>query len=98
MAAVYNLPVGYAEQKASIAAIAGCAFGWRAIARELVGKIPLGGGLLPKAAIAYAGTWVVGTGIHKLYSTGAGHTHSEKREAWSNAMVRGRGIAAELHS
>jgi uncharacterized protein (DUF697 family) len=96
MAAVYDRPVGYSEQKTSIAAIAGGAFGWRAIARELVGKIPLGGGLIPKAAIAYAGTWVVGTGLNKLYSTGVGHTHSEKREAWSHAMTRGRDIAAEL--
>lgn len=96
MAAVYDRPIGYSEQKTSIAAIAGGAFGWRAIARELVGKIPLGGGLIPKAAIAYAGTWVVGTGLSKLYSTGVGHTHSEKREAWSHAMTKGRDIAAEL--
>lgn len=96
MAAVYDRPVGYSEQKTSIAAIAGGAFGWRAIARELVGKIPLGGGLIPKAAIAYAGTWVVGTGLNKLYSTGVGHTHSEKREAWAHAMTKGRDIAAEL--
>jgi uncharacterized protein (DUF697 family) len=96
MAAVYDRPIGYSEQKTSIAAIAGGAFGWRAIARELVGKIPLGGGLIPKAAIAYAGTWVVGTGLSKLYSTGVGHTHSEKRAEWSHAMTRGRDIAAEL--
>ena len=84
------------EQKTSIAAIAGGAFGWRAIARELVGKIPLGGGLIPKAAIAYAGTWVVGTGLNKLYSTGVGHTHSEKRQEWSHAMTRGRDIAGAM--
>ena len=96
MAAVYDRPIGYSEQKTSIAAIAGGAFGWRAIARELVGKIPLGGGLIPKAAIAYAGTWVVGAGLNKLYSTGVGHTHSEKREAWSHAMTRGRDIAGDL--
>jgi len=96
MAAVDDRPVGYAEQKTSIAAIAGGAFGWRAIARELVGKIPLGGGLIPKAAIAYAGTWVVGTGLDKVYRTGVGHTQSEKREAWTHAMARGREVAAEL--
>jgi uncharacterized protein (DUF697 family) len=96
MAAIYDRPVGYVEQKTSIAAIAGGAFGWRAIARELVGKIPMGGGLIPKATIAYAGTWVVGTGLNKLYSTGVGHSRSEKREAWSHAMTRGRNIAAEL--
>jgi uncharacterized protein (DUF697 family) len=98
MAAVYDRPIGYAEQKASIAAIAAGAFGWRAIARELVGKIPLGGGLIPKAAIAYAGTWVVGTGLDKTYRTGVGYTRNEMREAWTHAMTRGREIAAELRS
>ena len=96
MAAIYDRPVGYSEQKGSIAAIAGGAFGWRAIARELVGKIPLGGGLIPKAAIAYAGTWVVGTGLDRLYRTGAGWTRNEKREAWKSALARGRQIAAGL--
>lgn len=98
LAAVYARPVGYAEQKASIAAIAGGAFGWRAIARELVGKIPLGGGLIPKSAIAYAGTWVVGTGLDKLYRTGVGLSRSEKREAWKGAMAKGREVADELQN
>ena len=98
MAAIYDRPVGYSEQKASIAAIAGGAFGWRAIARELVGKIPLGGGLIPKAAIAYAGTWVVGTGLDKLYSTGIGLSHFEKRDAWTRAITKGREVAAELRN
>ena len=98
MAAVYDRPIGYSEQKTSIAAIAGGAFGWRAIARELVGKIPLGGGLIPKSAIAFAGTWVVGTGLDKLYRTGVGHSRSEKREAWSNAITRGRDVASDFRS
>ena len=98
MAAIYDRPVGYGEQKMSIAAIAAGAFGWRAVARELVGKIPLGGGLIPKAAIAYAGTWVVGTGLDKLYRTGAGLSGNEKREAWAGAMARGRVVARELQS
>jgi uncharacterized protein (DUF697 family) len=96
MAAIYDRPVGYSEQKMSIAAIAGGAFGWRAIARELVSKIPLGGGLIPKAAIAYAGTWVVGTGLERVYRTGVGLSRLEKREAWANAITKGREVAGEL--
>ena len=98
MAAVYDRPIGYSEQKTSIAAIAGGAFGWRAIARELVSKIPLGGGLIPKAAIAYAGTWVVGTGLDKLYRTGIGLSRHEKRDAWAGAITKGREVAAEMRS
>ena len=96
MAAIYDRPVGYSEQKASIAAIAAGAFGWRAIARELVSKVPLGGGLIPKAAIAYAGTWVIGTGLDKLYRTGIGFSKGEKRAAWAGAITKGREVAGEL--
>jgi hypothetical protein len=96
LAAVYDRPVGYAEQKASIAAIAAGAFGWRAIARELVGKIPLGGGLIPKAAVAYAGTWVVGHGLERLYRTGVGLSRREKRESWKRAIEEGREVASGL--
>jgi len=98
MAAIYDQPVGYSEQKMSIGAIAAGAFGWRAIARELVGKIPLGGGLIPKAAIAYAGTWVVGTGLDKLYRTGVGHSRHERREAWAHALTKGKEVAGEFHN
>jgi hypothetical protein len=52
--------------------------------------------LIPKAAIAYAGTWVVGTGLDRLYRTGIGLSPNEKRDAWSLAMTRGRDVAAEL--
>ena len=45
------------SKSCQIATIVGSAFGWRTLARELVGKIPLGGGLIPKGAIAYAGTY-----------------------------------------
>jgi uncharacterized protein (DUF697 family) len=41
--------------------IVGGGFGWRALARELSGFIPVGG-ILIKSAIAYAGTVVVGEG------------------------------------
>ena len=58
LAAASDHAVGYREQKAEVASIiAGC-FGWRALARELAGKIPFGGGMIPKGAIAFAGTYV----------------------------------------
>ena len=72
MAGAHGQTVGYTEQKAQIAVIAAGAFGWRALARELVGKIPLGGGLIPKAAVAFAGTYVVGLGLEKVNRTGIG--------------------------
>lgn len=96
MAAVHDNTIGYSEQKAQIAVIAAGAFGWRALARELVGKIPLGGGLIPKAAVAFAGTYVVGLGLEKVNRTGAGLSRREKRDAYADAFVKGKEVAKQL--
>lgn len=96
MAAAHNRVTGYREQKLEIAAIAGGAFGWRALARELVGKIPLGGGLIPKAAVAFAGTYVVGLGLEKINRNGEGLSKWEKREAYAAALEKGREVARSL--
>jgi hypothetical protein len=96
LAAAHGREPGYAEQKVELLTIAGGAFGWRAIARELAGKIPLGGGLIPKAAIAFAGTWVVGLGLDKFYRTGSGLTRREKKAAWQRALDEGKDIASEM--
>jgi hypothetical protein len=96
MAAMHNRPVGYMEQKAEIAAIVAGAFGWRALARELIGKIPLGGGLIPKAAVAFAGTYVVGLGLEKVNRTGRGLSRGEKQDAYADAFARGREIVRDL--
>jgi len=96
IAAASGKPVGYAEQKLELASIAAGAFGWRAIARELIGKIPLGGGLIPKAAVAFAGTYVVGLGLERLHRTGAAMNRNETREAYKMALEKGKGIARSL--
>jgi hypothetical protein len=96
LAAVYGRPVGYTEQKIELAGIIGGAFGWRAIARELVGKIPMGGGLIPKAAVAFAGTYVVGLSLDKINRTGSGLTRKERRDAYADAFAKGKEAVREL--
>lgn len=96
IAAASDQDVGYSEQKAQIASIVGGAFGWRALARELVGKIPFGGGLAPKAAISYAGTYVVGIGLERFYRIGYGLTRSERKAAYEEAFARGKAIVSTL--
>lgn len=88
--------IGYREQRGEIASIAAGAFGWRALARELVGKVPFGGGLIPKAAIAWAGTFVVGTSLERLYRLGYGFTRAERKLAYEDAYDQGRQIAKML--
>ena len=83
LAAANDRDIGYHEQRGEIASIILGAFGWRALARELVGKIPWGGGLVPKAAIAYAGTRVVGMSLERYYRLGKAYTRAERRLAYA---------------
>ena len=98
MAGACGDPVGYREQKAQIGLIIGGAFGWRAIARELAGKIPLGGGLIPKGAIAYAGTYAVGASLKRYHLHGIKLSLSERRETYQAALERGRKVVGGLIS
>ena len=96
LAAASDRPVGYREQRSEIASIMAGAFGWRALARELVAKIPFGGGLIPKAAIAWAGTFVAGLSLERLYRLGYGFTRAERRTAYEDAFENGKQIAGML--
>lgn len=96
IAAASDHGVGFREQGPQIAGIAGGAFGWRALARELVGKVPFGGGLVPKAAIAYAGTYTAGAGLERFYRIGYGLTRSERREYYERALDKGRTVVASI--
>jgi hypothetical protein len=96
LAAASDRKIGYREQRGEIASIAAGAFGWRALARELVGKVPFGGGLIPKAAIAWAGTFVVGMSLERLYRLGYGFTRAERKLMYEDAYDQGRQIAKML--
>jgi hypothetical protein len=96
LAAASDRTVGYREQKSEIATIVAGAFGWRALARELIAKVPFGGGLIPKAAIAYAGTFAVGKSLERLFRLGYGFTRIERRAVYEEAFEHGREIAGML--
>ncbi len=96
LAALSDRVPGYREQRSEIASIIAGAFGWRALARELVGKIPFGGGLIPKAGIAWAGTFAVGLSLERLYRLGYGFSRAERRAVYEEAYDHGRQIAGML--
>jgi hypothetical protein len=95
-AAACGRPVGFAPQRAEIIGIAAGAFGWRAIARELAGKIPFGGGLIPKGAIAYAVTYAIGKGLERLYQAGSPYSKAERREIYRQAYERGASVSETI--
>jgi uncharacterized protein (DUF697 family) len=88
--------VGFQEQRSQIASIIAAAFGWRAIARQAIGKIPMGGGVIPKAAVAYAGTWVVGKSFERFYRMGYSFTGSERKRAFKEAFERGKQVLSTM--
>ncbi len=96
LAAASNRDIGYREQKGEVVSILLSAFGWRALARELVGHIPFGGGLIPKAAIAYAGTRVAGMSLERYYREGKGFSSQEQRIAYERALEKGKAIAQSM--
>jgi hypothetical protein len=96
IAAASDREVGYLEQKSEIATVIGSAFGWRAFARQLVGKIPFGGGLIGKAAIAYAGTKVLGLSLDQFYSIGFTYTRAERDEIYTAAFRQGKRVAIRI--
>ncbi|MEZ5352524.1 MAG: hypothetical protein R2762_07790 [Bryobacteraceae bacterium] len=96
LAAASDRPVGYREQKKEVGSIIAGAFGWRALARTLVGKVPFGGGILPKAGIAFAATYVEGISLERYYRLGYGLTREERKLAYGEALARGREVAGEI--
>jgi hypothetical protein len=96
VAAACGREIGASEQKAELISIAAGAFGWRAIARELAGKIPFGGGLVAKGAIAYAGTYVIGKGLAHFNRAGRRPSRAERKAMYRDAMQKGRQVAEGL--
>src|SRR6266478_1359098 len=96
LAAVSDRPLGYREQRSEIASIVAGSFGWRALARELIGKVPFWGGLIPKAGIAWAGTFAVGLSLERLYRLGYGFTRAERRAVYEDAYDHGKQVSRML--
>jgi len=88
LGAIYGAEVGYGSQWREISSIVGAGFGWRALARELVSKIPFGGGLIPKGAIAYAGTMAVGEGLIFYFTTGRKMTAAEASQSFKDGYSK----------
>ena len=96
LAAASDRAVGFSEQRSEIGSIVAGAWGWRALARELAGKVPFGGGLIPKAAIAYAGTYMVGLSLERVYRVGYGLSREERQQAYAAALAKGKQVATGL--
>jgi uncharacterized protein (DUF697 family) len=75
--------------------VIGSGFLWRQIARQLIGLVP-GWGIVPKVAVAYSGTYVVGNAFLGWYLTGRKLTPQQMRDLYVQAFMRGKEYARKL--
>jgi hypothetical protein len=97
IAAACGKQVGLGKQKGAVLTIAAGAFGWRALARELVSHIPLGGGLIPKGAIAYAGTYLAGKGLEFVHVHDGEPNAAQREQLYQEGLEHGRSFAKTMH-
>ena len=68
---------------------------FRQVARGLIGLIPVWG-IVPKVAVAYAGTQVIGTAASLWATQGKTVSATEVHELYAGALTRGRNVAEQL--
>ncbi len=83
------------ELMKEILSVVGGGFLFRQVARELVGLVPVWG-IVPKIAVSYAGTWVIGQTVHLWAAEGETATLKEMRRYYAEALERGRKLAGEI--
>ena len=86
-----RLALGYStnwqDYIAEFGGVLGGGFVWRQIARSLIGLIPVWG-IVPKTAIAYAGTFVVGNVVLQWYLTGKQVSRKQMQQLYAQAHER----------
>ncbi len=69
MAAIHGRPIDFFDRIGELWPIIGSAFGWRTLAREITGLVPVAGWAL-KSSLAYTGTFTVGEAARLYYEHG----------------------------
>ncbi|MEA3441176.1 MAG: hypothetical protein U9R58_12935 [Chloroflexota bacterium] len=92
-----GLSTRWQDYVAEFGGVLGGGFMWRQIARSLVGLIPLYG-IIPKVAISYAGTYVVGNAVLRWYLNGKHLSKHEMKVLFNEALERGKHNARRLVS
>lgn len=77
--------------------VIGSGFIWRQIARTLIGLIPAWG-IIPKVAVAYAGTYVVGNAVLQWYLTGRHLSRAQMQALYYQALAAGKKMAQKIRS
>ncbi|MEF3273220.1 MAG: hypothetical protein K6356_02300 [Chloroflexus sp.] len=91
----YGAPPDLRERLRELFPVIGGAFIWRQLARTLVGMIPIWG-IVPKVAIAYAGTYTTGMVAWRWFAEGELIDQARLQELGREALELGKARANEL--
>jgi uncharacterized protein (DUF697 family) len=95
LALAYGAAPDFQARIREVLPVVGGAFLWRQAARSLIGLIPVWG-LLPKVAVAYAGTYTTGVAAWRWYESGDLVSTDQLKRISREAIQIGRKRAAEL--
>ena len=94
LALACGAPPEFQKRMLEITPVIGGAVVWRQIAGALVGLVP-GYGIVPKTAVAFGGTYVVGLAATRWYETGL-LTEAERKRIVAEATVKARDAATVM--
>ncbi|HYI24808.1 MAG TPA: hypothetical protein VD767_05290 [Thermomicrobiales bacterium] len=67
--------------------VVGAGFLWRSVAREAASFIPFAAGTIPKAVIAFAGTYTIGRAVDYYYRFGKKSSSDQMKLLWEEALA-----------
>lgn len=95
LALAYGAPPDFQSRIKEVLPVVGGAYLWRQVARSLIGLIPVWG-LVPKVAVAYAGTYSTGVAAWRWYANGELVNSDQFKQISQEAMNIGKARAREL--
>lgn len=97
LALAHGAPPDFQGVMREALSVVGMAYIWRQVARTLVGLVPVVG-LVPKVAVAYAGTYTVGVAAWRWFATGELVSRQEMQAISQDSLRRGREVFARLQA
>lgn len=91
----HGAPPEFQSHMREVIPVLGSAFLWRQLARSLVGLVPIWG-LVPKVAIAYAGTYTIGVAAWRWFAEGEIVSTEQLKRISEDALAIGRTRARDL--
>jgi uncharacterized protein (DUF697 family) len=92
IALAFDLPSDWRQTTPKLSTVVGTGFLWRNIARQLVGLVPVIG-VIPKVAVAYAGTYAIGQAIYQWCANSKKTSLQTLKAIYSKALIRGQEVA-----